>query len=245
MNAVAIIPARYASTRFPGKPLAPILGIPMIEHVYRNVSKSKAIREVWVATDDPRIEEAVLGFGGKCIMTSKEHQTGSDRLAEAVKKLDADLVINVQGDEPLIRGEVLDSLVDLFLQDDTLQMATLKSKIQDEEEFRNPNVVKVITNKFNEAIYFSRSPIPYNRDGRQVDYFKHIGVYAYTKKFLLEYVTLPQTELELAESLEQLRALENGAKIKVIETDMKLIGVDTPQDIQKVEEHLLSLGERK
>jgi 3-deoxy-manno-octulosonate cytidylyltransferase (CMP-KDO synthetase) len=245
MNAVAIIPARYASTRFPGKPLAPIRGIPMIEHVYRNVSKSKAIREVWVATDDPRIEEAVLNFGGKCIMTSKEHQTGSDRLAEAAQKLDADLVINVQGDEPLIRGEVLDSLVDLFLQDDTLQMATLKSKIQDEEEIHNPNVVKVITNLFDEAIYFSRSPIPYNRDGRQVDYFKHIGVYAYTKKFLLEYVTLPQTELELAESLEQLRALENGAKIKVLETDMKLIGVDTPQDIQKVEEYLLSVGERK
>jgi len=245
MNAVAIIPARYASTRFPGKPLAPIRGIPMIEHVYRNVSKSMAIQGVWVATDDPRIEEAVLNFGGKCIMTSKEHQTGSDRLAEAVNKLDADLVINVQGDEPLIRGEVLDSLVNLFLQDDTLQMATLKSKILDAEEIHNPNVVKVITNLFDEAIYFSRSAIPYNRDGRQVDYFKHIGVYAYTKKFLLEYVTLPQTELELAESLEQLRALENGAKIKVLETDMKLIGVDTPQDIQKVEEYLLSLGERK
>lgn len=243
MRIAAIIPARYASTRFPGKPLVPILGIPMIERVYRNVSQSKSIHDVWVATDDPRIEEVVFGFGGKCIMTSKDHQTGSDRLAEAAEKLDVDLVVNVQGDEPLIRGEALDPLIELFFQDGSLQMATLKSKISDPEEIHNPNVVKVITNKFDEAIYFSRNPIPYNRDGRNVEYYKHIGVYAYTRDFLLKFVSMPQTELELAESLEQLRALENGIKIKVAETNIKPIGVDTPQDISKVEAFLLAAGE--
>ena len=244
MKIAAIIPARYASTRFPGKPLAPILGIPMIERVYCNVSKARAIQDVWVATDDPRIEEVVRGFGGKCIMTSKEHQTGSDRLAEAAEKLDVDLVINVQGDEPLIKGDALDLLVDLFMQDSSLQMATLKTKISDLEEIHNPNVVKVISNKYGDAIYFSRNPIPYNRDGRNVEYYKHIGVYAYTKEFLLKFVSMPQTELELAESLEQLRALENGVKIKVAETNIKLIGVDTPQDIPKVEAFLIAAGEK-
>jgi 3-deoxy-manno-octulosonate cytidylyltransferase (CMP-KDO synthetase) len=238
MKVIAIIPARYASTRFPGKPLAKIQGIPMIEHVYRNVQSSKLIDEVWVATDDERIRQAVSSFGGKCVMTSPTHQTGTDRLAEASEHLAADLVINVQGDEPLIQGTMLDELVRPFLDNPSLEMATFKTKINNVEDVQDPNIVKVITNGSGYAIYFSRSPIPYNRDNREVDYYKHIGVYAYKEKFLKKFVTLPQSPLELAESLEQLRALENGTNILVIETNHELISVDTPEDLNRVSRYL-------
>lgn len=238
MKVIAIIPARYASTRLPGKPLRQIQGTPMIEHVYRNVTRSQLIDEVWVATDDERISQAVSCFGGSCIMTSSDHQTGTDRLAEAVKSLAADLVINVQGDEPLIQGTMLDDLVRPFLVTPTLEMATFKSRIKNDEDVLNPNIVKVITNDCGNAIYFSRSPIPYNRDNRSVNYFKHIGVYAYKTSFLEKYVNMPQSPLEMAESLEQLRALENGTTIRVIETNCELISVDTPEDLQKVSQYL-------
>ncbi|GIO41960.1 3-deoxy-manno-octulosonate cytidylyltransferase [Paenibacillus apis] len=238
MKVIAIIPARYASTRLPGKPLKQIQGIPMIEHVYKNVTRSQLIDEVWVATDDERISLVVSSFGGRCIMTSSEHQTGTDRLAEAIKSLAADLVINVQGDEPLIQGTMLDDLVRPFLENPALEMATFKSKIENDEDVLNPNIVKVITNDSGNAIYFSRSPIPYNRDNRSVNYYKHIGVYAYKTSFLKKYVNMPQSPLELAESLEQLRALENGTIIRVIETDFELISVDTPEDLQKVSQYL-------
>jgi len=245
MKTVAVIPARYGSTRFPGKPLAKINGVSMIERVYRNVCTSKAIHEVWVATDDKRIEQAVLAFGGNCLMTSDQHQTGTDRIAEAMEKLEADLVINVQGDEPLIQGDVLDLLIQPFLREPELQMATLKTKIKNTEDIENPNVVKVITDRNGNAIYFSRSPIPYNRDGLDVQYYKHIGVYAYRTAFLRQYVGMPRTSLELAESLEQLRAVEHGVRIRVIETDLQLLGVDTPEDIKRVEEYLNKAGEAK
>ncbi|XEC95263.1 3-deoxy-manno-octulosonate cytidylyltransferase [Paenibacillus tarimensis] len=241
LKTIAIIPARYASTRFPGKPLVDIQGISMIERVYRNVEKARNIDEVWVATDDGRIEDKVLSFGGKCIMTSTTHQTGSDRIAEAIEKLRADVVVNVQGDEPLIEGDVLEQLVEPFVNDQQLKMSTLKTKIVDSEEVQDPNVVKVITDETGKAIYFSRSPIPYNRDNRTITYFKHIGVYAYRYDFLSEYVKMKQTPLEIAESLEQLRVIENGIQIQVVETDHKFISVDTPSDLDKVNDFLLSI----
>lgn len=240
MKVIAIIPARFASTRFPGKPLAQIHGMPMIERVYRNVEKSKLINEVWVAADDERIHQAVTSFGGNCIMTSQTHQTGTDRLAEAVNKLTADLIINVQGDEPLIQGVMLDELVQPFMSDPSLDIATFKTKITHVEDVLDSNIVKVITDASGNAIYFSRSPIPYNRDNREIDYYKHIGVYAYKSDFLKKYVDMPQSSLELAESLEQLRALENGTTIKVIETNCELISVDTPEDLNRVNQYLAS-----
>lgn len=173
-------------------------------------------------------------------MTSQTHQTGTDRLAEAVNKLAADLIINVQGDEPLIQGDMLDELVQPFIMDPLLDMATFKTKITQAEDVLDSNIVKVVTAASGNAIYFSRSPIPFNRDSREVDYYKHIGVYAYKSEFLKKYVEMPQSSLELAESLEQLRALENGATIKVIETDCELISVDTPEDLNRVNRYLAS-----
>ena len=235
MNIVAIIPARYASSRFPGKPLADICGIPMIERVYRNVAESKIINEVWVATDDNRIMDRVISFGGKCMLTSTKHQTGSDRVAEAAMNLSADIVVNVQGDEPLIQGEDLDQLVFPLTNEKELMMATLKTKIIDEREIENPNVVKVIANKGDYAIYFSRSPIPYNRDNIKATYYKHVGIYAYRSDFLRKFVEMKPTDLEISESLEQLRVIQNGIPIKVIETEKKMLSVDTPADLANVE----------
>ncbi|MFB4331513.1 3-deoxy-manno-octulosonate cytidylyltransferase [Paenibacillus sp. CR_12] len=239
MKVVAVIPARYGSTRFPGKPLANIKGKAMIEHVYLNVLQAKSISEVLVATDDQRIIDKVEAFGGKCILTSGNHQTGTDRIAECLSVINADIIINVQGDEPLIDGKMLDELIQSFKEHPELQMATFKSKIKHLSDVDDPNVVKVITNSDGKAIYFSRSPIPYNRDMRDdVDYYKHIGVYAYKKSFLSQFVKLQQSPLELAESLEQLRALENGISIKVVDTDHILISVDTPEDLKRVEDYL-------
>ncbi|OME86476.1 MULTISPECIES: 3-deoxy-manno-octulosonate cytidylyltransferase [Paenibacillus] len=239
MKAVAVIPARYGSTRFPGKPLANIKGKAMIEHVYLNVQKAESISEVWIATDDQRIIDKVEAFGGKCILTRGNHQTGTDRIAECLSAINADIIINVQGDEPLIDGKMLDELIQSFKDTPDLQMATFKSKIIDSRDVDDPNVVKVITNSDGKAIYFSRSPIPYNRDMRDdVAYYKHIGVYAYKKSFLSDFVKLQQSSLELSESLEQLRALENGISIKVVETDHILISVDTPEDLKRVEDYL-------
>jgi 3-deoxy-manno-octulosonate cytidylyltransferase (CMP-KDO synthetase) len=238
MKVTVIVPARFGSTRFPGKPLANILNKPMIQHVYENVSASTLVDEVIVATDDERIKNVVEGFNGNCFLTSKEHATGTDRIAEVARDLSTDIVVNVQGDEPLISADLIETLVQPFLKDDTLQMATLKTKINNPEDVANPNVVKVITNKDNHSIYFSRSTIPYNRENIAVDYYKHIGVYAYRKSFLFDYINLPESILEKAESLEQLRAIENGHSIYVSEVSNELIGVDVPEDIAKVEEYL-------
>lgn len=237
---VAVIPARYASSRFPGKPLAKIHDKPMIQWVYERVKNVEKINEVYVATDDERIFNEVKSFGGKVIMTSEGHKSGSDRVCEAISKIDEniDIVLNIQGDEPMIKKEMINELISAF-EDDSVNMATLKKRIYNEEDINNPNIAKVITDENNDAIYFSRSTIPYNRDGiKNIKYFKHIGIYGYTKKFLLEFAELTQGRLEILEQLEQLRAIENGYKIRVIETEYESIGVDLLEHIEKVEKFI-------
>lgn len=239
---VAIIPARYASTRFPGKPLVDIGGKTMIQRVYDQVSK--VINDVYVATDDERIFDKVRSFGGKVIMTSDAHRSGTDRCYEAFTKLEDwfDVVINVQGDEPFIQPEQIEALKNCFADDET-QIATLVKKITDKdgvEVLFNPNSPKVVIDKQNNALYFSRSPIPYKRGSDEKnwmaehDYYKHVGVYAYRSEVLSQIVQMPPSKLELAESLEQLRWLENGLKIKAGFTDVETVGIDTPEDLEKI-----------
>ena len=239
---VAIIPARYASTRFPGKPLVDIGGKTMIQRVYDQVSK--VLDDVYVATDDKRIFDKVRSFGGKVIMTSDAHRSGTDRCYEAFTKLDDwfDVVINVQGDEPFIQPEQIEALKNCFADEET-QIATLVKKITDKdgvEVLFNPNSPKVVLDKQNNALYFSRSPIPYKRGSDEKnwmaehDYYKHVGVYAYRSEVLSQIVQMPPSKLELAESLEQLRWLENGLKIKAGFTDVETVGIDTPEDLEKI-----------
>lgn len=238
---IAIIPSRYASSRFPGKPLANILGKPMIQWVYEKVSSVSEISEVYVATDDKRIFEAVTKFGGKAIMTG-ECSCGSDRVYQACEKINANIILNIQGDEPSIKTEMIRDLISAF-NDSDVQMATLKKEITADEDVNNPNMVKVITDVNDNALYFSRSPIPFNRDSVEgVKYYKHIGVYGYTKEFLKKFVSMPQSSFEKTESLEQLRAIENGYKIRVIETKYQSIGVDLPEHVGLVEEELKKEG---
>jgi len=239
---VAIIPARYASTRFPGKPLVDIGGKTMIQRVYDQVSK--VLDDVYVATDDERIFDKVRSFGGKVIMTSDAHRSGTDRCYEAFTKLDNwfDVVINVQGDEPFIQPEQIEALKNCFADEET-QIATLVKKITGKdgvEVLFNPNSPKVVLDKQNNALYFSRSPIPYKRGSDEKnwiaehDYYKHVGVYAYRSEVLSQIVQMPPSKLELAESLEQLRWLENGLKIKAGFTDVETVGIDTPEDLEKI-----------
>ena len=242
LEITAIIPARYDSTRFPGKPLANIAGEPMIKHVYQRVEDVKNLDKVIVATDDKRIYDTVESFGGRVEMTSKEHSSGTDRIAEVASSLESDLIINVQGDEPLIEPAMIEQAVDPFYCDDGLVMSTLKKKIESKSEVSDPNVVKVVTDREGYALYFSRSTIPYNQKQAN-DYYKHIGLYVYSKDFLLQFSNMKPTSLEKTESLEQLRALQNGYKIKVVETNFNTIGVDRPDDIERVEE-IISTGNR-
>ncbi len=245
----AVIPARYGSTRFEGKPLADILGKPMIQWVYEGVTQSKLIDDVIVATDDQRILEAVRSFGGKGVMTSPEHPTGTDRVAEVAKKLKSELIVNVQGDEPLIKGSIIDKAIRPLLKDDTLLMSSLMKRIEDIKDWLNPHQGKVVVDQKGFALYFSRSPIPFPRDlnierilsnpadkkgifSKRV--FKTIGLYVYRRGFLLKLSKMKPTPLEKLEKLEQLRVLENGFRIKVIPVDYEPIGVDIPEDIQKV-----------
>ena len=230
MKVLCIIPARYASTRLPGKPLREIAGKPMIVCVYERAVQARLVQDVVVATDDERIRAAVEEYGGRAVMTRADHATGTDRLAEVAEKMtDYDLIINVQGDEPLIDADA------------TLPMATAKTLLTDEVEMANPNNVKVITDLTGDALYFSRARIPYARNtGAKV--YKHIGIYAYRRDFLLDYARMAQTPLELSESLEQLRALENGHRIRVIETDAVFIGVDTEEDLAAVNEEYRKRG---
>jgi len=249
MKVVAVIPARYGSTRFEGKPLADILGKPMIQWVYEGVSQSKLIDDVIVATDDQRILEAVRSFGGKAVMTSPTHFTGTDRVAEVAKKLKSEIIVNVQGDEPLIKGNIIDKAIRPLLTDESLQLSTLMTRIEQVRDWLNPHIVKVVVDQKNFALYFSRSPIPFPRNlqiGRLETnpfgtnrplpkrVFKHIGIYVFRRKFLLHFSRMKPTPLEKLEKLEQLRALENGFRIKVIPVDYEPIGVETPEDIQKV-----------
>lgn len=238
---IAIIPARYSSSRFPGKPLAKIKNKPMIQWVYETISKIDKIDETYIATDDARIVECIESFNGGYIMTSNKHNSGSDRIAECAIKLginDDDIVLNIQGDEPMIKEEMIKELINAF-DDESVYMATLKKEISNENEVNNPNVVKVITDINNDAIYFSRSTIPNNRENMEgVKYFKHIGVYGYKKSFLINFTELKESRLESIEKLEQLRAIENGFKIRVLETKYQTIGVDLPEHIQLVEKLL-------
>lgn len=234
MNVLCVIPARYASTRLPGKPLKDIAGKPMVCRVYDRAAQAGKVSDTLVATDDVRILNAVQEHGGRAMMTRKDHPTGTDRLAEvASAHPEADLIVNVQGDEPLIEPSLIDRLVDVFEEEPDLPMATVMTKITDEEEKRNPNNVKVVTNKDGYALYFSRSLLPYPRHAG-CPVYKHIGIYAYRRDFLLRYAAMAPTPLENAESLEQLRALENGYRIKVVETEAQFVGVDTAEDLEKV-----------
>ena len=234
MNVLCVIPARYASTRLPGKPLKDIAGKPMVCRVYDRAAQAGKVSDTLVATDDVRILNAVQEHGGRAMMTRKDHPTGTDRLAEvASAHPEADLIVNVQGDEPLIEPSLIDRLVDVFEEEPDLPMATVMTKITDEEEKRNPNNVKVVTNKDGYALYFSRSLLPYPRHAG-CPVYKHIGIYAYRRDFLLRYAAMAPTPLETAESLEQLRALENGYRIKVVETEAQFVGVDTAEDLEKV-----------
>ena len=237
MKVLCVIPARYASTRLPGKPLSMIAGKPMIQHVYERACQAQMPDEVIVATDNELVEKAVAAFGGKAVMTSPDHPSGTDRLAEvALMYPDVDVIVNVQGDEPMIPPEVIDNLAKAFEADAELNMATMKVAM-DEADYDNPAAVKVVTDLNGYALYFSRSLMPYPRnkpEGYKV--YKHVGIYAYRRNLLLKYAALQPTPLEKAESLEQLRALENGYKIKVLESDFKGIGVDTPEDLAAVNE---------
>ncbi|MCA0388183.1 MAG: 3-deoxy-manno-octulosonate cytidylyltransferase [Bacteroidetes bacterium] len=250
MKITAIIPARYGSTRLPGKPLAQILDKPMIEWVYKSVRKSRLVERIIVATDDQRVYDAVKNFGGEVVMTPEDMQTGSDRIAYVANQLpDAEIVINVQGDEPFISGSIIDDAVMPLLVDPKLQVSTLVKKITTQDDLNNPSVVKVVFDNFSNAIYFSRSPIPYLREGDLIQsaldsgrFYKHIGLYVYRKEFLLYYTRLPQSSLEDAEKLEQLRILENGYDIRVVETEIESISVDTAEDLYKARTYALSFS---
>ena len=251
---VAIIPARYGSTRFPGKSLALISGKPMIQWVYERTKKSRLVNRVIVATDDDRIAKAVAAFNGEAMMTSPTHPTGTDRIAEVAKGLDCSYVVNVQGDEPLIQPDMIDEAVAPLLDDPSIPMGTLCKKIEDREETFDLNVVKVVFDEKRFALYFSRAPIPWDRDGwagknqepevrsqmpgTESHMYKHIGLYVYRRDFLLSYSKMPPTPLEEIEKLEQLRALERGYKIKVVVTEHESFGVDIPGDLGKIQKHI-------
>ncbi len=237
MKSICVIPARYSSTRLPGKPLKDICGKPMICRVWERASLAKSVAEVIVATDDDRILQAVEKNSGRAIMTRADHKTGTDRLAEVAEKFpEVEVIVNVQGDEPLIEPALIDELVGEFVADKNLQMATVATELTDADEMKNPNNVKVVLDKNNDALYFSRSLIPYPRNVGKAKVFKHIGIYAYRRNFLLAYAKMESTPLEQSESLEQLRALENGYKIRVIKSSCKFIGVDTEGDLKLVNE---------
>ena len=246
MKILCVIPARFASTRLPGKPLKDVAGKPMICRVYDRAAQAKTLSGVVVATDDERILRAVEENGGRAMMTAKDHPTGTDRLAEvAAAYPDVDLIINVQGDEPLIEPSLIDELGRAFEEDDDLRMATVMTPITEESEQKNPNNVKVVTDKNGYALYFSRSLLPYPRNDAGTPVYKHIGIYAYRRNFLLSYAKMEPTPLERAESLEQLRALENGYKIKCIKTNARFVGVDTPEDLAKVNEIYRSMKDKE
>jgi len=233
---LGIIPARYASSRFPGKALAALAGKPLLQHVFERARQAQCVTRLVVATDDERIAEAARLFGAPVRMTRADHFSGTDRVAEVAATEDAEIIVNIQGDEPLIEPGAIDAAVLGLLEEPAVPMGTLKKRIEDPRELASHNVVKVVTDRFGHAIYFSRSLIPHQRDprvGGPVLYYKHIGLYVYRRAFLLGYSQLPVGPLEQAERLEQLRALENGHKIRVVETDYESLGVDTPEDLER------------
>ena len=236
MEAIGIIPARYSSSRFQGKVLADIFGKPMIQYVWEKAKKALLLDEVIIACDDERVKEAVSSFGANCLMTAKGHLSGSDRITEVIGPIDVKVVVNIQADEPLIEPIMIDSLVEALQRDSSINMATLIKKIEDAKQVKNPNIVKVVVDKNNFALYFSRSAVPFRAHDAAAEpvYYKHIGLYAYTKDFLFTYKNIPSSYLENVERLEQLRVLEEGFRIKVIETNIETIGVDSPEDLDRV-----------
>ena len=245
-HTVAVIPARYASTRIPGKALADIGGRPMIEHVYRRAVAARNVDAVIVATDDARIVDAVKRFGGDARLTSPNHPTGTDRLAEVALGLDCDLVVNIQGDEPLIEPDSIDEAIEPFRTDASLLISSICNRFKDLDEAGDPNVCKVVVNRSGFALYFSRAAIPFRRGPQEAGAgpYKHIGLYVYRREFLLRLASLEPTPLERSESLEQLRALENGFPIKIVETRHDSIGVDTPEDLERVRRLLMTVETR-
>lgn len=237
MKAVGIIPARYHSTRFEGKALALLHGRPVIQHVYERAREATLLDDVWVATDDERIVAAITQIGGRAVMTSSAHPSGTDRVAEAAAGIQTDIVVNIQGDEPFISARAIDQAIEPFSSRDELEMSTLMRAIRDEQTYRDPNVVKVVVDRMGYALYFSRAPIPYPRRQDRWRAFEHIGLYAYRKEFLLKLARLAPTELESCEALEQLRVLEHGHRILAIETEHHVgLSIDTPEDLRRAEE---------
>ncbi len=236
---LGIIPARMASTRLHGKPLADINGKPMIQHVYEQAKKSKLINELIVAADDKKIVDAVIRFGGKAILTSKKHKSGTDRICEVIEKIHCDIAVNIQGDEPMIAPSNIDTAISPMIQDSSIDISTLAIQIKNKKEISNPNNVKVVFGNQMRALYFSRSIIPFDRDGQhKIKYYKHIGLYVYRPDVLKKFRNLTQTRLEKSEKLEQLRFLENGFNIIVSLTNKNSIGVDTPEDLEKIKKIL-------
>jgi 3-deoxy-manno-octulosonate cytidylyltransferase (CMP-KDO synthetase) len=263
LTSIVVIPARYESTRFPGKALALIAGRPMIEHVYQRAARARGISGVLVATDDDRIARAVERFGGNALMTSATHLTGTDRLAEVAARVECEVIVNVQGDEPLVEPAMIEQAIAPFRDDPELQMTSLRARIVDAAELHDPHVVKVVVDRDDFALYFSRAPIPFMRDvaavgahfsattsgptevgpdcdGVRVPAWRHVGLYGYRRRFLPRFAALAPSLLERTERLEQLRALEHGVRIKVLETPHRSIGVDTPADLAKVDALLAS-----
>ncbi len=242
MKTIVIIPARYKSSRFEGKPLAVIGGKPMIRRVYERSAEAKNVSDVVVATDDQRIMDVVLGFGGRAVMTSDKNRSGTDRAGEAAGILGMapeDIIINVQGDQPLVNPQCLDQLIKPFSTEKDVEMSTLAFKIRDPKEITNPKDVKLVFDRLGRALYFSRAPIPFGRDvGERFDTYKHLGVYAYTRRFLDKFRSLPEGTLERIEKLEQLRVLEHGYQIRVVVTEYDSPEVDLPDDILKIEKKL-------
>jgi len=237
MEVIGVIPARFSSTRFQGKVLADILGKPLLQHVWERAKQALTLDELIIACDDELVAEAARKFGAKVAMTSKGHTCGTDRISEVVNPLEVKIVINIQGDEPLIHPTMIDSVASALMNDKNISMATLMRKIDDPALVNDPNVVKVVVDKNNFALYFSRAAIPWRPDNSEVKeplYYKHIGLYGYTKDFLFTYKNLLPSRLEKTECLEQLRVLEEGFRIKVIETKYDTVGVDTPEDLEKV-----------
>jgi 3-deoxy-manno-octulosonate cytidylyltransferase (CMP-KDO synthetase) len=236
MKSVIVIPARYGATRFPGKSLARIKGRPMIQWVWEAASRSRLTEQVVVATDDERIADVAAKFGADVIMTKKSHRSGTDRMAEVADKISAQLYVNVQGDEPLLSPSAVDDLIRGMMENPRAPIGTLAHRIDSEAEWRSPEVVKVVCNRHHEALYFSRSPLPFQRAfDKKTRLLRHVGIYAFRARALATFVSLKPSPLELAESLEQLRALEHGMSIQVIETKYRCLGVDTPADLARVE----------
>jgi 3-deoxy-manno-octulosonate cytidylyltransferase (CMP-KDO synthetase) len=240
-DVIGVIPARYSSTRFEGKVLADICGKPMLQHVWERAKQALLLDELIIACDDERVAAVAKEFGASVVMTAKQHVCGTDRIAEVVNPLECKVVVNIQGDEPLLHPTMIDSVVRVLLDDPGLSMATLIKRIEDPAAIADPHVVKVVVDKNNFAMYFSRAPVPFiahSSDVKAPSYYKHIGLYGYTKDFLFTFKNLKPSNLERIEKLEQLRVLEEGYKIKVIETKYDTIGVDTPEDLTKLKDYL-------